>query len=303
MKKFLKNNLIVIIILLFILGILAYNFIDYKNNEELLVNGKEKTITYCEKVLSNPDTNEELVDTCENVMAQIDIKLDFFTALGDFIVYRLNFLNPFAFLIVVIPSLYYSCTIIKNKLIINSKTRMNYFDFMKLLIKKSYKYIWLLPVIILVLFIFLLLNTTLDLAYALLNGSAIWGTYLLKHPIVFFSLYFINIILYSCSFVNLSLIVARRQPKYILAVIFSFVCYIGIELFLELVVNVIIFQNIFDSEVGYLFNIMNIFTFNDTFGIKKLMTFTIGVFIVSCIGVYISYKNQEKFIIDCEKND
>lgn len=303
MRKFLKNNLMIIIIILVILGIFVYNFVDFKNNQKLLAEGKEETIAYCESLLSDPDANPELIESCENVIAQKDVELDFFSALSDFVVYRLSFLNPIAFLIVVLPSLYYSCKIIKNKLIINAKTRMNYLDFIKMLIKSAYRYIWILPLLTLILFIFLLFNTSLDSTYSLLNDTAIWGTYILNHPIVFIILYFINIILYSCAFVNLGLIVARKQPKYILTIIFSFLSYIGIELFLELVVNVIIFQNIFDSEIGYLFNIMNMFTFKDTFGIEKLMIFTVGIFVVSCIGVYASYKNQEKFIIDCEKNN
>lgn len=301
MKKHIKNNLIVIIIFFIIIGVFIYSFIDYSNNRKLLAQGRIETVEYCEDLLSNSSDNLEMVETCEEVVATKDEEKNFFVELADFLVFRLSFLNPTAFLILVIPSIYCVCKLIKNKYIVNAKTRMNYLDFMKLLLKSAYKYIWLLPLLISIVFVFLFFNTTFDSTTELLNGGAYWNMSTMSQPIIFFILYYINILLHSSIFINLGLIVARKQPKYILTIVFSFLIYIGIEIFLELVVNAIIIQGIFKSEIGYLFNIMNPFTFYDTFGIVSLMLFITGMFIISCVGVYFSYRNQEKFIIDCEK--
>ena len=74
-------------------------------------------------------------------------------------------------------------------------------------------------------------------------------------------------------------------------------------MFLEIVVNGLIFGLVFKSEVGNIFNIMNLLIFNINYGVSKLLIFTISFFLLTFILVLILYKNKEKLIIDCEKNN
>ena len=71
-------------------------------------------------------------------------------------------------------------------------------------------------------------------------------------------------------YVNISLVVARFQQKFIPCMILSYIVFFSIEIFLETVVRVIILQRIFHTELGMIFNIMNIFGFNDLYGIGPL---------------------------------
>lgn len=125
----------------------------------------------------------------------------------------------------------------------------------------------------------------------------------MENPILFIVGYILNITLYSFSFINISLIVARKHHNIIAAVIVSILSYIGIQLFLEVVVNALICQKLLHKSIGHLFNIMNLYTYSDQFGILALLVFSILVFVVTCLGVIFSYKNKEKLIIDCEKNN
>ena len=95
----------------------------------------------------------------------------------------------------------------------------------------------------------------------------------------------------------------RKQQNIIKAIILSVLVFVGIEVFLEIVVNGLIFGLVFKSEVGNIFNIMNLLIFNINYGVSKLLIFTISFFLLTFILVLILYKNKEKLIIDCEKNN
>ena len=108
--------------------------------------------------------------------------------------------------------------------------------------------------------------------------------------------------MYSFIFGTIILFILSKNQRYILAILYSFITYVGIELFFEVVVNSLLFQLLLKSDIGYVFNIMNLFTFSDMNGIITLMIFTFIMFMLSFIAVYFTYRNKEKLIIDCEKN-
>lgn len=78
--------------------------------------------------------------------------------------------------------------------------------------------------------------------------------------------------------------------------------YILIQLFFELVINNYFLISIFHSEIGYLFNIMNMFIFSDQFGLLYLLLFSFVILVISFICLYFSYKDKEKLVISIEKN-
>ncbi len=143
----------------------------------------------------------------------------------------------------------------------------------------------------------------MDPSYSLSNNYSIWRSNLIFKPVLFVFLYLINITIYSLSYINISLIVLRKQQNIIKAIILSVLVFVGIEVFLEIVVNGLIFGLVFKSEVGNIFNIMNLLIFNINYGVSKLLIFTISFFLLTFILVLILYKNKEKLIIDCEKNN
>ena len=52
-----------------------------------------------------------------------------------------------------------------------------------------------------------------------------------------------------------------------------------------------------------IFNIMDIFGFNDLFGIPALFIVNISFLLLSFLGVYLAYRNKERFVISCEANN
>ena len=302
MKKIFQSHWLIMIIFLFALLCILYSCFQFIENQNKIEEFEQQQISYCQSQLAK----QEDVQHCQHYLSSMEeenkLQLDFYTMMTDVLVFRIQFFNAIAFLMLIIPTLTVLCKILKNKFILNACTRESYQSFCKSFFSKAYRYVWLLPVLVAVLMIICMTYTTFDPAYALHFGSSIWKSNIIYHPILFILLYFLNIFLYSCSFINLALIIVRKTHHYLKAVILSFVVYIGLELFLEVVVNALILQGIFKVSIGHLFNIMNLFMFNDTFGIFALLLFTIVIFIISCIGVYFSYRDKESFMIDCEKN-
>ena len=129
-----------------------------------------------------------------------------------------------------------------------------------------------------------------------------WSTGLIYYPILFLFLYLLNVVILSMIYVNISLVVARFQQKFIPCMILSYIVFFALEIFLETVVRVIILQRTFHTELGMIFNIMDIFGFNDLYGIGSLFLVNISFLIISFVFVYLAYKNKEKLVIQCEKN-
>lgn len=261
---------------------------------------RNNIIDECQRELEDFESTE-IAEYCNEIISQKNIKVDFYTVISDVLLYRVHFLNGIAFLLLSIPTLFYLSKIIRNKYLINYLLRDNYKKFMIFYLKIAYKYIWILPMIASFIFIPCVIIFSENPLYSQTFGTAIWTSNIVNYPFMFIILYFLNIILYSLIFINISLIIVRKCYNYFSSVLLSFLSYLGIELFFEVVVNLLISQLIFKSTWGRMFNIMNLFTFSDQYGTIPLILFTFTMFILSSVGVYFNYKNKEKFIIDCEK--
>ncbi|MBR1416502.1 MAG: hypothetical protein IJ572_01625 [Bacilli bacterium] len=303
MKRFfsIKNVILTIFLLLFTIFSIIKS-IEYNNSFRIEHTNLQQEIEKCNDntyTINDPSYSEY----CSRIKNLPNYKEDFFSTLSNMIVFDFGFLNPFAFLILIIPSLIYICDVLRYKYIINSTTRTSYHSFLKHFYINSFKYIWILPVIALIIMIPICFYTTFDPSFANFYETSIWNSNIIKYPFIFILLYLVNIILYSISFINISLIIARKQHNYIKAIILSYITYIGIELFFELIVNELILKIVFNVQFGYLLNIMNLFTFNTQYGVINLLLFSFIFCISTFIILILKYKNKEKLIIDCEKNN
>ena len=296
MKRFLKNNILIIVIIV-IVSIMLLNG-GYKSLQEYkgYVNAEQQLIKECEK----EGTNQK--EWCEEILKNKDIELDFYTVFADALTWQVQYIYYFAFLIVVIPTMIKVCKKLKYKQIINSNSRESYHSFLKKLLKTAYQYIWVLALLSLIMMIPIMMNTSLNPEYAIIKSHGMWQSNIIYHPVLFVIAYLINVTLYSMIFVHIALLVARKQQKTIPCIIISYVLYLAIEIFLETVVKVIIFQRIFHSEFGMIFNIINVFGMNDLYGVGPLLLVNLCMVLVSFGLVYLAYKDKEKFVIQCEKN-
>ena len=296
MKRFLKNNILIIVIIV-IVSIIFLNG-GYKSLQEYkgYVNAEQQLIKECER----EGTNQKA--WCEEAIKNKDVELDFYTVFADALTWQVQYIGYVAFLIVVIPTMIKVCKKLKYKQIINSNSRESYHSFLKKLLKTAYQYIWVLALLSLIMMIPIMMNTSLNPEYAIIKSHGMWQSNIIYHPVLFVIAYLINVTLYSVIFVHIALLVARKQQKTIPCIIISYVLYLAIEIFLETVVKVIIFQRIFHSEFGMIFNIINVFGMNDLYGVGTLLLLNLCMVLISFALVYLVYKNKEKFVIQCEKN-
>lgn len=295
MKKIKRHWLIMFVLILVIMSIINYSN-RYVENMKRNNRKQQDFITNCQ---NGTIENKEF---CEKVMEDKEINNDFYAMMTDVLVFGIRFINPTAFILIVFPTLVNLCRILKRKYILHALTRQSYKEFLIDFLKTAYKYIWFLPLIAIIIISICIMNTSIHPSISLEYDTSMWYAETIKQPIFFILLYILNIIIYSFSFINLALMIVRKHHNLIIATILSILVYVGIELFFELMINNLLFGLVFKSELGYLFNIMNIFTFSDQFGIPTLLLFSFFMLLLSSIGVYFSYRKKENLVIICEKN-
>ena len=300
MKKGLTNILIVFSII-FLCFIYIYNFNKFTSNQRKLEMMKENGIQFC---LENDYIGSEYENYCKEILMEEEHKIDFFTIFSDTFVLTFNQYTYFSFFLITIPTLIFICRYFKNKIIINDLSRQSFKKIKNKLFKNAYKTIIILPTILLIAILSCYMYTkTFDATYSITNGTTIWNEYTLTHPYIFLILYFLNIIIHSLIYINIALCIARKQHNFFPALILSFLCFIGIESILEILFGGIICTSLLNVNYGILFNIMNLFSFNDIYGILSPLIIPIIVAIITFVVLYIMYKDKEQLIIDIEKNE
>lgn len=302
MFKFLKRNLFVIVFIIVVFSY-VFNGISKSVNEFQQIDKKKENIALkCETDLSdeNNSYSDNYIKYCENILSYKDDKFSFYNYLSDMAIEKCGLVVGYlGLLVVLVPALYYVCRLLKNGYIVNYLTRKNYLSFLKCLFGKAYRFVWILPLIAIIMI-------CVSLKYGVIqnntNTLTLWMSDITNNIYLFIILYLINIFMYSCMFINLGLIVARYQNNYFLSLVLSYVIFFGLELFLELF-SASGVCNVFFKDYcgGSFFNIMDAFTFNDAYGVSSVMLFSFVMLVISFVGVFLAYRNQEKLVIKSER--
>lgn len=302
MFKFLKRNLFVIMFIIVVFGY-VFNGISKSVNEFQQIDKRKENIALkCETDLSdeNNSYSDNYIKYCENILSYKDDKFSFYNYLSDMAIEKCGLVVGYlGLLVVLVPALYYVCRLLKNGYIVNYLTRKNYLGFLKCLFGKAYRFVWILPLIAIIMI-------CVSLKYGVIqnntNTLTLWMSDITNNIYLFIILYLINIFMYSCMFINLGLIVARYQNNYFLSLVLSYVIFFGLELFLELF-SASGVCNVFFKDYcgGSFFNIMDAFTFNDAYGVSSVMLFSFVMLVISFVGVFLAYRNQEKLVIKSER--
>lgn len=299
---FLKRNLFVIVFIIVVFGY-VFNGISKSVNEFQQIDKRKENIALkCETDLSdeNNSYSDNYIKYCENILSYKDDKFSFYNYLSDMAIEKCGLVVGYlGLLVVLVPALYYVCRLLKNGYIVNYLTRKNYLSFLKCLFGKAYRFVWILPLIAIIMI-------CVSLKYGVIqnntNTLTLWMSDITNNIYLFIILYLINIFMYSCMFINLGLIVARYQNNYFLSLVLSYVIFFGLELFLELF-SASGVCNVFFKDYcgGSFFNIMDAFTFNDAYGVSSVMLFSFVMLVISFVGVFLAYRNQEKLVIKSER--
>ena len=296
MKKFLKNNLVVIICFLVLFTLASIGL--YKEFRERNNNYKmaEKNIENCK---SAEYKTPEYEAYCKNLLENGYQKFGFFDVLGDLVSWQLSETNLGTISVIglLIPCIY-ELTKLKKKIPYNYMIREDYQKYQRRVFKSGYKYLWLIPSIL----IFLIVAVSIFTNFNFTSVDSLWKIDSVKNVALFLGCYILQTILISGLYINIVLSVTRKYKNFFIALIISALAILGTELILEIGVGGILFDKIFHmGSFSYLFNIMDIYLLNDSMGILPRIIFLLGIYIVSLIPVYLLYKNKEKYVLDCER--
>ena len=299
--RFLKRNYLIIVSFLILLVIVIFSANEFVEQRNLIKQKNVENINFC---LNTEYKNTEFENYCTEILNNKNIEIDFFTTYTNIVLLGLGKYTFILFLFVIIPSLYNTSKYLKNKIILEDASRMDYKKIKRKIIFESYKSVFILPLIIIISFLICYaISGNFDSTYAIKNSTTVWSKVTLSHSILFMLSYLINFIFHCILYINISLIIFRKYHNYFVSVILSFLLYIGIEAILEIGLNGILFTSILKSGAGIIFNIMNYITFNDGVGVLPILLISSTFAIGSSVVVYFKYKDKEKLIIDCEAND
>lgn len=114
----------------------------------------------------------------------------------------------------------------------------------------AYKYLWILPVLAIILMLPLLFTYTLTPEYSIAYGMR-WSTKLIYHPVLFILLYLLNVLIVSTIYVNISLIVARFQKKFIPCIILSYIVFFQLKYFWRLLLEYLFYREYFIQNLEW----------------------------------------------------
>lgn len=299
MNKKLANLLLIgaILILTSIVVYHSYRTINEFNNIER----QEEAFRESCLNMENPSPNEEKI--CASALSEKP-KIDFFTFISNSLVFGLNKVSFFLFLFVAIPSLWYITSYLKNRGPINDLARMNYKKVKAKMFNSAYRCVIIIPITVIIAFIIGIIYTkTFDPTYALKYSTTGWSENVLSRPYLFIFLYILNCFIHSILYVNLTLCIARKHHNYFIALILSFLLFLGIEGVLEILFGNIGCSSLIKTDYGVIFNIMNMLAFNGAGNIFLPLLVPFILMVITMTIVYFMYKDKEKLIIDVEKNE
>ncbi len=295
MKKNYFYNLFLIIICICFLGYIIFNSAKYISNKKRV----EQVIQTQQKECQTDNTHNE--DFCQNVLSSSSEVGDFYVAFYNIFCSKNN--PVIIIIIIIILSVYPLSKYFKNNILSNELMRSSYQNIKKRLFKKAYLPVFILPFFCI---IALIISYSIYGSFEynpVFNDSVIWHINLKSKPLLFIFLYIFNLIIHSIIYINISLIIVRKNHNFIIAVILSILSIFGIQLFMEIVIGGIICTSLLRNSYGIIFNIMNFYSYSDYFHTITPIIAPLIVLIITFAILILIYKNKEKLVIDCEKND
>ena len=278
------------------LGILLFSFYDnVTNNWNKLYNVEE---TFCK----NREHSE--IKECEYYISGQKSKTtaDTLTIFSSTL-YNHNFvwINCVAILFIILPCLYDFCKVLKSKMIVNMFNRDNYYHVLKKCFFSCLQnsFVVIIPLLILLICSYIY-SGHFDFTYALNMGNR--DFYFKANPFIYILLYMLSIYMFTIFFINIGLIVARKNHSIIVVLIESFLVFLAIDVVIEIVIGTIIGNIIVGGRISR-FNILNVLYVNYASNYLDMILFPLILLILSFIILKLKYNNKEKFIIDIEKNN
>lgn len=277
--------------------------INYKKKFDANVDSYNEFEILCKKDNTSMDRNncEMILESGKPVIP--DTITVFFQLLINTSLSAIQLLAPIIIFVLAGYTFYreYNTGFYKNQLM-----RMSYKSYLKKVLLRAYKNLWIFPAWILVLFV---CSYLISGHFSIDKTLSYWPEYYIPVKLEFITnfktfifIFIINIIFNTFFYIHLALIPIRRNYNFIVNILSSYLIFIFCDIFLEVLVGVVICEKILHlSNFSNLFSLFNFWAYVD---IPNIYLYTLYCFlldIISFIALYIIYHKKEEVIIDSEK--
>jgi len=302
MKKFIKNNIAVLIafLILFIFSTILCirNIKSARINEESRIEG----IEVCKEILKHDKYNEICLENIDVKPKKRSTLKTYYDIINDNVNYNSTSLcTVFYFLIpflVITSSLYNISKKFKNQDIKNHLTRESYNKYIKEIFLDSYKSVFIWPMITILLFMFSYIIS--NGSFEIIDTNSSFSYEILSNPVAFMLSNLLNTIFMSFFWTNIALLIVPDTRNYIVSVLESIMIYFGIALTNTFFV-ILLISKIFHRDVEKYLDFFDVYNYYN----RELIPFNIlclSVALISGLLVYLKYKNKEKIIMKLERN-
>ena len=302
MKKFIKNNIAVLIafLILFIFSTILCirNIKSARINEESRIEG----IEVCKEILKHDKYNEICLENIDAKPKKRSTLRTYYDIINDNVSYNsISLCTVFYFLIpflVITSSLYNISKKFKNQDIKNHLTRESYNKYIKEIFLDSYKSVFIWPMITILLFMFSYIIS--NASFEIIDTNSSFSYEILSNPVAFMLSNLLNTIFMSFFWTNIALLIVPDTRNYIVSVLESIMIYFGIALTNTFFV-ILLISKIFHRDVEKYLDFFDVYNYYN----RELIPFNIlclSVALISGLLVYLKYKNKEKIIMKLERN-
>ena len=302
MKKFIKNNIAVLIAFLILFTfstiLCIRNIKSARINEESRIEG----IEVCKDILKYDKYNEICLENIDVKPKKRSTLKTYYDIINDNVNYNSTSLcTVFYFLIpflVITSSLYNISKKFKNQDIKNHLTRESYNKYIKKILLDSYKSVFIWPMITILLFMFSYIIS--NGSFEIIDTNSSFSYKILSKPVVFMLSNLLNTIFMSFFWTNIALLIVPDTRNYIVSVLESIMIYFGITLTNTFFV-ILLINKILNKDVEKYLDFLDVYTYNN----RNLLSFNIlclSIALISGLLVYLKYKNKEKIIMKLERN-
>lgn len=302
MKKFIKNNIAVLIafLILFIFSTILCirNIKSARINEESRIEG----IEVCKEILKHDKYNEICLENIDAKPKKRSTLKTYYDIINDNVSYNsISLCTVFYFLIpflVITSSLYNISKKFKNQDIKNHLTRESYNKYIKEIFLDSYKSVFIWPMITILLFMFSYIIS--NGSFEIIDTNSSFSYEILSNPVAFMLSNLLNTIFMSFFWTNIALLIVPDTRNYIVSVLESIMIYFGIALTNTFFV-ILLISKILNKDVEKYLDFLDVYTYNN----RNLLSFNIlclSIALISGLLVYLKYKNKEKIIMKLERN-
>ena len=302
MKKFIKNNIAVLIafLILFIFSTILCirNIKSARINEESRIEG----IEVCKEILKHDKYNEICLENIDAKPKKRSTLKTYYDIINDNVSYNsISLCTAFYFLIpflVITSSLYNISKKFKNQDIKNHLTRESYNKYIKKILLDSYKSVFIWPMITILLFMFSYIIS--NGSFEIIDTNSSFSYEILSNPVAFMLSNLLNTIFMSFFWTNIALLIVPDTRNYIVSVLESIMIYFGIALTNTFFV-ILLISKIFHRDVEKYLDFFDVYNYYN----RELIPFNIlclSVALISGLLVYLKYKNKEKIIMKLERN-